>query len=106
MKYQQAELDNIVKTIVDGYKPQKIYLFGSMLDEIAAKSNDIDLLIIIKKTDDAFYKRPLHIHKLFNPYLYKLDIHVYTPEEFELSKNLINTIPYIVYKKGRLLYGA
>lgn len=100
-----ADLDIIIKTITEGYMPERIYLFGSALKNGSEKCNDVDLLLI-KKTDEPFYKRPLSVQKLFNPYVYDLDIHVYTPDEFDASKNYINTIAYIVNKNGRLIYEA
>jgi len=102
---KNSELDIIVKTIADGYKPEKIYLFGSSLNNSTEVGNDIDLLII-KSTEEPFLKRPLSVHRLFKPYIYNLDIRVYTPEEFDASKNSINTIAYIVNRRGRLLYDA
>ena len=99
----QQDISNVIATIVQGYAPVKIYLFGSYVAGNVRNSSDLDLLII-KRTDERFYQRPLKIHTLFNPYIYNLDILVYTPEEFEKSKERINTIAYTINNTGRIIY--
>jgi len=103
MKYTEEQINTIVNIIVSGYQPEKIFLFGSLAKGESNASSDIDLLVI-KETNEQFYKRPLKIHNLFNPYIYDIDVHIYTPNEFEKYSKIINTIPYLVSKNGRLLY--
>ena len=42
----QKQIEEIVKRIVDNYKPEKIILFGSYAYGIPTKDSDLDLLIV------------------------------------------------------------
>jgi predicted nucleotidyltransferase len=97
------KIKKIIDVIVKGYKPKKIMLFGSYACGNANKHSDLDLMII-KDTVVKKNKRAIPIHSLFNPYPYDMDIIVYTQEEFESTKNVINTIAYFVNKEGETVY--
>ena len=103
MKITKKDINTIINTIITGYQPEKIYLFGSYASGNASEQSDIDLLII-KSTTEKTNKRAMHIHQLFNPYIYNLDVIVYTPDEFESSKDMINTLAYFVNKDGKIVY--
>jgi uncharacterized protein len=103
MKATNKEFKEIIQKIVDGYHPEKIWLFGSYSRNTQTDSSDIDLLII-KKTNTRAIKRPAEVQKIFKPYIFDLDILVYTPEEFDVQKDSINSIAYFVNKEGKLIY--
>ena len=42
----QEQINQVVKTIVAGYSPQVIILFGSYASGTPSKDSDIDLLVI------------------------------------------------------------
>ncbi len=42
----QEQINQIVKTIVAGYSPQEIILFGSYASGTPSRDSDIDLLVI------------------------------------------------------------
>lgn len=103
MKVTESQIKEIIQKIVAGYQPEKIWLFGSYSRESQTESSDIDLLII-KKTSVKAVKRPAEVHRIFKPYIFDLDILVYTPEEFDIQKESINSIAYFVNKEGKLVY--
>ena len=97
------QLHNIINTIVLGYQPEKIILFGSYANGQPNKDSDVDLMII-KETDVPYIKRPRIIRNLFNPYPAPMDIFVYTPEEFNSHTDRINGLAFIVNKYGKVVY--
>jgi uncharacterized protein len=97
------QIKGIIEKIVISYKPDKIWLFGSYSNNTQNINSDIDLLII-KDTATKVSKRASEIHRLFNPYIFDLDILVYTPDEFENQKNNINTIAYFINREGKIVY--
>lgn len=103
MKATEKQIKSIIKTIVLNYNPNKIWLFGSYSNKTHNKNSDIDLLII-KDTDIKASKRASEVHRLFNPYLFDLDILIYTPDEFENQKNIINSIAYFINREGKIIY--
>ncbi|HHT9125614.1 MAG TPA: nucleotidyltransferase domain-containing protein [Candidatus Brocadiia bacterium] len=87
---EKINVDEIVKTIVNGYGPvEKIIIFGSQARADADEYSDLDL-IIIKKTNKRFLERLLEVPLFPIP----VDVFVYTPEEFEQMKE--NENPFII----------
>ncbi|MFA5781386.1 MAG: nucleotidyltransferase domain-containing protein, partial [Bacteroidales bacterium] len=60
----QEQVDFTIQTIISGYSPEKIILFGSFASGNANENSDIDLLIV-KKTKEPFYQRLRQVRKLF-----------------------------------------
>lgn len=97
------KIENVIKTIAEGYSPDKIILFGSYARGEANDDSDLDLLII-KATDESKYKRSVRVRKLFNPQPCAMDILIYTPDEYESLMKFKSLIPYIATKEGKVVY--
>lgn len=74
------QIQGIVQTIVDGYDPEKIYIFGSYVNSVPNEDSDLDICVI-KETSDRAIDRGRTVRSLFDvhSYLYPMDIFVYTP---------------------------
>ena len=99
----KKQIQKIVDTIVEGYEPEKVILFGSYANGKPDEDSDLDLAII-KKTKKSYYHRTDLIHRLFNPYPCSMDIKVYTPKEYESKKDVIGTFANIVNANGKVIY--
>lgn len=97
------QVNSIFNTIIQGYQPDKIILFGSYARGEANDDSDLDLLII-KATDESKYKRSVRVRNLFNPQPCAMDILIYTPEEYESLMKFKSLIPYIATKEGKVVY--
>ncbi len=82
-------------------KPEKVLLFGSMVDESVGVCSDIDLIIVMK-TRKRFLDRLKVAYQVLSPQT-ALDIIVYTPQEFERLKKSNPFVKYIV-KQGEVIY--
>jgi uncharacterized protein len=100
----QKDIQKIIDTIVEGYKPDKIILFGSYAGGTPNGDSDLDIAII-KKTEELPRKRNQKVRLLFKPYPCPMDIFVYTPTEFNHKKNSLGTLAYIVNREGKVVYG-
>ncbi|HPP50456.1 MAG TPA: nucleotidyltransferase domain-containing protein [Spirochaetota bacterium] len=97
-----AELKKIVEVLKQEYDPEKIILFGSLLDGNIHEYSDIDLLII-KKTSKRPIDRILEVAQIINPLL-GVDLFVYTPEEFDTLVNEKYTFFTNILKNSKVLY--
>lgn len=102
----QEEVKALVTKLVEGYKPQKVIVFGSVARGEIRKDSDIDLLII--KNSDK--KRPFRIKDVFAAIRgldrsYSLDALVYTPAELEKRVSLGDYFITRVLAEGKVLYG-
>jgi predicted nucleotidyltransferase len=74
---------------------RKIILFGSQAEHRATPFSDVDILIILNKTDKPFLDRSAPFRDYFLELGLDTDIFVYTEEEFKKSSFLK------VIKEGR-----
>jgi predicted nucleotidyltransferase len=98
----QEELERCIKVLKDGYDPERIVLFGSLVNDNVKRWSDIDL-VIIKDTNQPFLDRIKEIILLLQPKV-GIDILVYTPSEF---RNLCATRFFLKHEicvKGRIVY--
>lgn len=101
----QSNFQEVINTIIKGYLPSKIILFGSYAKGTETESSDLDLLVI-KETDEPKYRRSASVRKLFRSQPCAMDILVYTPREYEQLLNYKSLIPYIATKEGKVIYEA
>ena len=103
----RAVIQEIVQSLVAGYAPEKIILFGSYAYGQPDADSDIDLLII-KRTKERFFKRMdkvrqvatgTHPHIPFEPI-------VLTPEEVERRLKSGEQFLSEIIQKGEVLYAA
>lgn len=98
MKYINQTVENLKR-----YKPKKVILFGSYARGKPGRNSDIDLLII-KKTQQRYYKRipeaGSYLHNIDRPF----DILVLTPTEVKKRLRLGDFFIKEILKKGKVLY--
>lgn len=98
------EIQVFVDEIVQGYNPEKIYLFGSYADNTADSDSDIDLFII-KNTKAKQNERNIQVREAIKTYPYVgMDIIVYTPQELQSAMQNVVNIGKEAIKTGKLLY--
>ena len=99
----QDQILQLVKEIADGYKPEKIYLFGSYANGVPNFDSDIDLFIV-KETDERWIDRRIAAKQAIKNYIAPMDIIVYTPKEVEAAMDLVVNIGKIAINTGKLVY--
>ena len=100
------KLNIVVNRLVKAYKPNSIYLFGSLAWGDPHEESDLDLLIIVDQSEEKIYKRPIVGIKALRGLKIAKDIIVYTKDEFN---NLISNEASLFYKikrEGIKLYEA
>jgi len=99
---KQKEIKKIVDQIVEGYKPEKVILFGSFASGKPKENSDVDL-VVIKKTKERFPSRLLRIAGIVKSSL-GADILVYTPKEWKEALEEENYFIKEIAEKGKLVY--
>ncbi len=98
-----SDIKHYSEIIRDQCSPEKIILFGSYADGTADEKSDIDLFVVLN-TELKPARRYPYIRKMLAGNQVSFDIVVKTPEEFERSKNIVNTISYFANKYGKVIY--
>lgn len=100
--FYQKELPKIVRSLVKGYRPEKIILFGSLLT--SKYPNDIDLFIVKKTHLARLGDRANEAREYLPDPTIPVDFLVYPPEQIEHELNRGNVFVAEILEKGKILY--
>lgn len=101
----QRQISKIVHRIKNNYSLEKIILFGSYAYGQPEEDSDLDLLVVVKKSDLPRHKRAREIRKrLWGLIDTPKDILVYTEDEIEEWKEVEQAFITKVMNHGRVLY--
>ncbi|MCC6362037.1 MAG: nucleotidyltransferase domain-containing protein [Bryobacterales bacterium] len=102
---EDAVLGEVVRRLVDAYRPLKIYLFGSAARGDAGPDSDYDFLVVVP--DDAPRRRldPRTGYEALSGLGIAKDVLVWLNGDFTDRLHLKASLPSTVVREGKLLYG-
>ncbi len=106
-KLPKAEIEKMVKRLVEAYRPEKVILFGSYAYGQPHADSDLDFLII-KKTSEGFINRLFHVRQLVSDPQRSIPFQpiVLTPEELEERLAIGDQFIEEIVTKGEVLYST
>jgi predicted nucleotidyltransferase len=99
----ETDIARISRRIVDGYAPLVVGSFGSYAIGKAHDRSDLDLFVI-KETRELRAARTRTVQRLLFGTLHPVDVHVFTPSEFEESVCDELSFTWIVARQARLYH--
>lgn len=96
------ELKVFIEGVKQGYRPDKIILFGSLASGNVNSTSDLDI-IVVANTKENFWSRLKNISK-YCSHKVGMDVLVYTPEEFTRLLNTRTFFKKEVQEKGKIVY--
>jgi uncharacterized protein len=103
---QDPVLGEIVRRLVDGCRPERIYLFGSRARGTVGADSDYDIMVVVAKSDEPAYRRAQRAHSLLWDLGTSADILVWTRDAFDSRVRLRASLPATITREGQLLYAA
>ena len=103
---RDAGLAEVVRRLIEAYRPERVYLFGSVARGEAGPDSDYDLLLVV--SDEAPPERrgsDLAYRALRGTGL-AVDVVVWTRSRFERRQHVATSLPATVLREGRLLHAA
>ncbi len=97
------DIQCIVSRIAAGCRPLAAGTFGSYAVGLARESSDLDLFVVQRTPlPDSARRRTIyrHLFGVMNP----LDVHVFTPEEFEAETREELSFAWIIARQACLYY--
>jgi predicted nucleotidyltransferase len=98
-------LAEIVRRLKDAFQPERIYLFGSKARGDTGPDSDYDLLIVVPDEASPERKRSRLAYQALRGTRAAADVLVWTKEAFDSRLHLPASLPAIVVREGKLLYG-
>ena len=97
-------LEEVKNRLVETYNPIAIYLFGSYVWGKPTEDSDLDLLIVVDKSDEKSFDRVRPGHRALCGLGISKDLIVYTKDEFERISNNVTTLGYKIRREGKVIY--
>ncbi|MBX9831234.1 nucleotidyltransferase domain-containing protein [Candidatus Babeliales bacterium] len=99
-----STIDEAIKRLVKAYDPLEIYLYGDYAWGTPTEDSHLDLLIVIKSSDEEAYKRGYLAFEALLGLKIPKNIIVFTQEEFEkYSQDKLSDF-YKIKTKGKIAY--
>jgi predicted nucleotidyltransferase len=101
-----AILPEVLRRIVDAYRPIGVYLFGSEARGDASEDSDIDLAVIVSDDAPAGQASPRMAAEVLWGLERGADVVVFRESEFAARSGVVASLPWTIRREGRLLYGS
>jgi predicted nucleotidyltransferase len=101
-----AVLPEILRRIVVAYRPTRIYLFGSEARGDAGEDSDLDLAVIVRDDAPEHEARPRIAAEVLWGLDRGADVVVLREADFSARRRVVASLPWIIEREGKLLYGA
>ena len=99
-------LAEAVRCLVDAFRPEQVYLFGSRARGDSRADSDYDLMVVVHESDLPPHRRAQHAHLALRDVRVAADILVWTRQEFDRFLPVVGSLAATILREGRLLYGA
>ena len=101
----EGDIRRIAARVAKGYGPLVVATFGSYAIGTARARSDLDLLVI-KHTPEPAGARRRTVARLLFGVLHALDVHVFTPEEFEDGAYQVQSFIWVIAQQARIYHVA
>ena len=99
-------LAEVVRVLVEAYRPERIYLFGSKARGEANPDSDYDIMVVIPDSAPAPQRRSRLAYEVLRGTGTAADVLVWPRESFDKRLHLQASLPSTIQREGKLLYGA
>ena len=98
-------LADVVRRLVEAYRPERVYLFGSVARGDADADSDYDLLVVVPDDAPPERRRSQLAYEKLRGTGTAADVLVCARSYFEDRRLLKASLPGTVLREGRLLHG-
>jgi predicted nucleotidyltransferase len=99
-------LAEIVRRLVEAYRPERIYLFGSKARGDAGPDSDYDLMVVVPSAESSAWQQSLRTAAALRGMGIATDVLVWSRDAFEKRLHLKVSLPATVLREGKLVYDA
>lgn len=103
---RDEKLRLVVERLIEAYRPERVYLFGSVARGEAGPNSDYDLLLVVADDAPPEHRRSRLAYETLWGTGVAVDALVCVRGWFEERTHLRASLPGTVLREGRLLYAA
>ena len=103
---RDRKLRDVTERLILAYRPERIYLFGSMARGEAGPDSDYDLLVVVPDDAERERRGSRLAYVALRGTGIAADVLVSTRARFDARVHLLASLPATVLREGRLLHVA
>lgn len=103
---EAADLARVTRTLVEHFRAERIYVFGSQVRGEATWHSDVDLLIVVPAADAYPHHLDQAARRALGGHLLPLDLVFISRDEFAWRAEVVASLAATAVREGRLLYAA
>ena len=96
----------VVERPIEAYRPERIYVFGSMARGEAGPDSDYDLLLIVPDDAESDRRGSRLAYRALRGTGTAADVLVSTRSRFDARARVVASLPATVLREGRLLHAT
>ena len=100
----EAQIDGIVRRLVDEFDPVRVILFGSQAWGEPTEDSDVDLLIVVDESDESLPKRASRAYACTWGFGIPMDLLVWTADETARMAESSTSMAAEILERGTRLY--
>lgn len=100
----ETTLEEMTRRLVAEFAPDEVILFGSYAWGQPSEDSDVDLLVIIKSSDETPLERDLRARRCLRGLNTPKDVLVRTRDEMARAKRVAASLESLASERGRQLY--
>jgi len=101
----QDLLDEVTGRLAVEFQPEQVWLFGSHAWGQPDEGSDLDLLVVVRESDESPVRRAQRAHRCLRGLGIAKDVLVKTRAELERFRNVPSSLEAEILEHGRLIYG-
>ena len=98
-------LQTATQRLVTEFQPEQIWLYGSHAWGQPHEDSDVDLLVVVPRSDETPIRRAQRAHRCLRGLRLPKDLLVETRQEVDRVKGLPTSLENLILTRGRRLYG-
>lgn len=106
MEIEEKDLNEITQLLINLYKPQEIFLYGSHVWGTPTTDSDLDLCILLKESDQTQAERIREGLRTLKNIRIPIDLLVLTENEIKERREHPSTLIFKILHNGKKLYEA
>ena len=102
----QPVIEEATRLLVEEFKPEQVWLFGSYAWGEPTEDSDLDLLVLISAEDASSTQHVRHARRCLRPISMSKDVIVQSKASFDRFKGIRSSLSHLIANEGRLVYGS
>jgi predicted nucleotidyltransferase len=100
------QLQDAISRLVEAYRPQAIWLFGSQARGDVSPDSDYDLMVIVDDNADRQHRKSELAYRVLRSLGRAMDVAVWRRSAFQEQARSVTSLPATILSEGILVYAA